>query len=437
MRKLILISIIISCQLTVNIAQQKYIVPKPQPGIDYIIKAFDRHHLIALGERHGVEELYRFYNQLISHPKFAQKVNDIVLEMGNALHQPILDRYIAGEAVSVKELRKVWYDHTNCLIQEGESVLLEKMLQNIREVNLKLPAKQKIRVLAGDPPLNWQKVKKPWDFWKYLGKRDYHYLRVVWDEVLDKNRRALLIMGRNHFKRKAYREVNYLNIIEVLDNIVGTRFSKPTPEKVKVIHLITHSKANDLDWKFGSIAEIKNTWIGGLRLEAKASDTRLEDQIDAVLFIKKPKDFKLRFAPPFQDTDYLKALNQRSLVVHKKTYKQLIYGVLGNKILTEGVEKAVSFYRKAKKKAKEYDFAEWQLNLLGYDFLGKGKFEEAITIFRLNTEAYPQSANAFDSLAEAYAKKGGKELAIRYYEKSLMLNPKNKNARKMLRKLKK
>jgi cytochrome c-type biogenesis protein CcmH/NrfG len=53
-----------------------------------------------------------------------------------------------------------------------------------------------------------------------------------------------------------------------------------------------------------------------------------------------------------------------------------------------------------------------------------------------NVQEYPQSSNTYDSLGEAYAKAGKKDLAIQNYEKSLQLNPDNKNAVDRLKKLK-
>ena len=57
-------------------------------------------------------------------------------------------------------------------------------------------------------------------------------------------------------------------------------------------------------------------------------------------------------------------------------------------------------------------------------------------LFKLNVIAYPESANTYDSLGEAYMTNGDKELAMKNYKKSLELDPKNQNAVKMLESLK-
>jgi tetratricopeptide (TPR) repeat protein len=55
---------------------------------------------------------------------------------------------------------------------------------------------------------------------------------------------------------------------------------------------------------------------------------------------------------------------------------------------------------------------EFVLNALGYDALRSGKIEEAIRLFQRNVQEFPESGNVYDSLGEAYAAAGKKELAI-------------------------
>jgi tetratricopeptide (TPR) repeat protein len=60
---------------------------------------------------------------------------------------------------------------------------------------------------------------------------------------------------------------------------------------------------------------------------------------------------------------------------------------------------------------------------------------EARKIFELNAEQFPESSNAYDSLAESCMHSEKIDEAIKYYEKSLELNPENTNAKLMIQKL--
>jgi tetratricopeptide (TPR) repeat protein len=66
---------------------------------------------------------------------------------------------------------------------------------------------------------------------------------------------------------------------------------------------------------------------------------------------------------------------------------------------------------------------ENELNIYGYNLLNAGQHDKAIEIFILNTKRFPKSANAFDSLGEAYATKGDKKNAVISFKKSLSMNP--------------
>jgi CubicO group peptidase (beta-lactamase class C family) len=76
------------------------------------------------------------------------------------------------------------------------------------------------------------------------------------------------------------------------------------------------------------------------------------------------------------------------------------------------------------------------LNQLGYNLLFEKKIDDAVKVFQLNVQEYPKHWNCYDSLGEAYLAAGQKELAIQNYEKSIELNPDNKNGAEMLKKLK-
>ena len=88
------------------------------------------------------------------------------------------------------------------------------------------------------------------------------------------------------------------------------------------------------------------------------------------------------------------------------------------------------------KRNNPYSVTERTLNDFGYLMLRDKKIQDAIKIFELNVELYPTFANAYDSLGEAFSVLGENEQAIKYYEKSLELNPHNTNAIEQLKKLK-
>jgi pimeloyl-ACP methyl ester carboxylesterase len=110
--------------------------------------------------------------------------------------------------------------------------------------------------------------------------------------------------------------------------------------------------------------------------------------------------------------------------------------VLSKVIAEQGVERAMQRYHEMKQRYPADLLNERTLNVLGYLQLynqgtssaGVKNAEGAIRIFSVNAEEYPQSANVYDSLAEAYMVAGKREDALKNYHKSLAINPKNQNA---------
>ena len=117
--------------------------------------------------------------------------------------------------------------------------------------------------------------------------------------------------------------------------------------------------------------------------------------------------------------------------------RKLIGPVLLQTLQEKGVQAAIEQYRDLKATQPDgYDFSEEELIRPGYQLIKAKKYSDAIEIFKLAVETYPESYNTYDSLGEAYMDNGDKELAIKNYEKSIEINPKNANGIKMLTKLK-
>ena len=95
-------------------------------------------------------------------------------------------------------------------------------------------------------------------------------------------------------------------------------------------------------------------------------------------------------------------------------------------------QKAIFAAQKAKDPISASRLAESAINSLGYSFLNKNQFEMAITVLKYNVSFFPNSANTYDSLGEAYWKSGNKQLAIDYYKKALELEPNLQTAKNAL-----
>jgi CubicO group peptidase (beta-lactamase class C family) len=141
-------------------------------------------------------------------------------------------------------------------------------------------------------------------------------------------------------------------------------------------------------------------------------------------------------------SSYLDPLSESlAKILYNQPYdppKVSIVETLEKTINEKGIAAGIAQYRDLKaNQAATYDFAEPELNNLGYRLLRGGKPKEAIEIFKLNVEAYPKGFNTYDSLAEAYLAVNERELAIQNYKKSIELNPNNTNAAEVVKRLEK
>ncbi|HEX6095497.1 MAG TPA: alpha/beta fold hydrolase [Thermoanaerobaculia bacterium] len=106
------------------------------------------------------------------------------------------------------------------------------------------------------------------------------------------------------------------------------------------------------------------------------------------------------------------------------------------RIRTEGVAAAIAeFEAQRRRNPSAVLFEERTLNAAGYALLGEGRKADAIEVFALNVRAYPQSANVYDSLAEAHLASGDEAGAARWYREALRRSPADGRIRATLQKL--
>lgn len=180
----------------------------------------------------------------------------------------------------------------------------------------------------------------------------------------------------------------------------------------------TFEKANDGDeylWKDGTTGGYKSIIL--LNRTKKTGVVILANSMnqinDIAYHILKP-------SIPVQPYRYIWALHDMILETAKN----------------KNVDKAIEEYRTAKtNRSPGLIFDESQLNYVASDLRQAKKMSAAIKILELNTQEYPNSSTAFESLGEAYYRSGKKKEAIENYDKAVQLDAKNAHAKWMLGKL--
>jgi hypothetical protein len=166
-----------------------------------VIEEFARVPLVTFGEEHNNAAHHAFLRSLIEHPAFPGAVDDVVVEFGNARFQRLIDRWIVRlERIPLRRVSRAWLETTQRRWWTPPPIY-RRFFQAVRRVNRELPRRQRIRVLLGDPPIDWTKVRSEQDLDRWIGRRVPHYVRVVERDVLARGRRALLVAGAAHFLR--------------------------------------------------------------------------------------------------------------------------------------------------------------------------------------------------------------------------------------------
>jgi outer membrane protein OmpA-like peptidoglycan-associated protein len=254
-----------------------------RPAIDLVSSAFEQYPLVAVSEGagHGQLETRDFFAALIRDRRFAPTVGNLVIEFGNARYQPAIDRYVAGGPVSRDELRHVWEDTTQ-ISGVWSLPMYEQMLAEVRSVNQGLPPAQRIRVIAGDPPIDWSAVTSPADE-DMNDWRDAHLAHVIEREVMRQGERALILIGGAHISRKV---IFPNSLIHLLDS----RF----PGQTWVMGVLDPERIEpEIRSRLGAVAapagtSVRNTWLGKLaarRIGFNLSLDDVENNVDALLLL--------------------------------------------------------------------------------------------------------------------------------------------------------
>ena len=310
--------------------------PTPVGPIPAILQAFQTHDIVGLTDPHGNVQVQAFLLSLVRDPTFPTLVDDIVMETASARYQDALDRFVRGDDVPRDVLRRAWEEHT---VANSLGVQAEEMTRAVRAINASLGGNRKLRVIAGDPPIDWDNISAPGDGRRWIELRDSYPADLIRRQVLDRGRRALLIYGQGHLQRRQIAS-NYdmstwqsQTVVSLLERDHSARvFNVWTfnNEKVHMPDVVT-------SWPVPSLATVRGTTLGARDFDvysggfglgdrfgvrdgqlvplprAEWKMMHMQDQFDAVLYLGPPSTMTNLTVPAewCQDADFVARHLQR------------------------------------------------------------------------------------------------------------------------------
>ncbi|WP_109851913.1 tetratricopeptide repeat protein [Aquimarina sp. AU58] len=168
--------------------------------------------------------------------------------------------------------------------------------------------------------------------------------------------------------------------------------------------------------------------------------SRDQPQIYGTQFVRKGKEdpWELYTIDTTKISDEERIAHKVETLARLKERVKLLNKKPISEVLETGIsiEEFISFCRREKtqKEESKYNLTEIAINNYGYELMKKDKNKEALALFKLNVELYPNAFNTYDSLGECLLKLDETEEGLSAYRKSLALNPDNKNAEKIIKK---
>jgi hypothetical protein len=173
-----------------------------EDAVAHIRWAIERYPIVLMGEgNHLAAEPHEILRRILSDDEIMERLDVVVVEFATATYQNVLDAFIRGEDVPVDELSAVWRNTSTSPIAPWDSPLYLALLQTVRDANRSLPPGRKVRVLAGDPPVDWPSIATADDFRRAARPRDPYAAGVAMEQAFGLGKRVLVVYGGGHLMR--------------------------------------------------------------------------------------------------------------------------------------------------------------------------------------------------------------------------------------------
>jgi hypothetical protein len=304
-----------------NVRAQAVLPDSPNPrftdGVEFVVKAFDQYPVVAIADLPGCDEFHRFLRTLIESPAFGQKVHNIIVDFGNPLLQPVLDRYLTdGELMPSTVLRHVWDDTTESPDLTWDSPLYAAFFDAIRAVNLGLPKEQRLRVTLADAPVSWRKIQTKQQWLNLRGQPREDALATAVEDILGQHERALVISAAVHLYQNSDLTSNARALIEKV--VPGRLFLVLPQGRFGAGDSYKEVERREQGITPGSITLLRNTWLGAQSITGAPGSPQIEDVADAVLYLGSGERLtKIQpTAVVFRDEEFWAELNRRWKLIY-------------------------------------------------------------------------------------------------------------------------
>lgn len=169
--------------------------------VDAVLEAFESAWVVAIGENHGHVELHDLILTLLEDPRSPEIIDDIAVEWGNALYQPVLDRYIQGHSAPWDSVTMAWRNTVVSPNTVWDAPVYERFFREVRRINESLDGSAQYRVLLADSPVEWAAVDSVGDLRPFFDRARF-MAEAIRRESLQQGRRSLFIAGGLHVARK-------------------------------------------------------------------------------------------------------------------------------------------------------------------------------------------------------------------------------------------
>lgn len=173
-----------------------------EDAVAHIRWALEQYPVVLVDEgNHQAGEPHELLRRILSDTRVMESLDVIIVEFATATHQDVLDAFIQGKDVPFDELSRVWRDTSTSPITPWDSPIYLQLLETVREANRVLPPEKKVRMLAGDPPVDWSSIETKDDFERAIQPRDPYAAQVAIEQAFELGKRVLVVYGGGHLMR--------------------------------------------------------------------------------------------------------------------------------------------------------------------------------------------------------------------------------------------